>query len=609
MPTPTRPVHLGSLDATFVRGADGSILVRPTRGLRAYPARLTERLEHWARVAPDRVFMACREHGGDWRRVTYAQALRHVRALGQALLDRKLSEDRPVAILSGNDLEHALLGLAAMHVGVPYAPISTAYSLVSTDSSKLRHILGLLTPGLVFAADGAAYGRAIRAAVPDDVELAVTAHPTNDRPATAFAELLATVPTAAVEEAAAKVGPDSIGKFLFTSGSTGLPKGVVNTQRMLCSNQAMLLEAFPMLEEEPPVIVDWLPWNHTFGGNHNVGLVLYNGGTMYIDDGKPVPSGIAETIRNLREIAPTVYFNVPKGYEELVRYLDREPALRQTFFSRVKMLFYAGAGLAQHVWDELERLAVETTGERIVMMTGLGATETAPFAIVTRPDCTGSGIVGLPAPGVELKLQPNGGKLEARLRGPNIMPGYWRMEALSREAFDADGFYKIGDALAFVDAGDWQKGFRFDGRISEDFKLATGTWVSVGPMRAKLVQRLAPWVRDAVICGHDAGYVAILMLPDAAACAALCPDAEAPLEHALVQAKIRALLRELARESTGSSTRVVRAAFLREPPSIDAGEITDKGSINQRAVIARRAGLVQTLYADPKPPNVISIED
>ncbi|MDE2574090.1 MAG: feruloyl-CoA synthase [Rhodospirillales bacterium] len=609
MSAPTRAVHLGTLDAQFERRADGAILVRPTRPLRAYPARLTERLEHWARVAPDRVFLARREQGADWRRVTYAQAYAQTRALGQALLDRGLSAERPLAILSGNDIEHALLGLACLHVGVPYAPVSTAYSLISTDFSKLRHIVNLLTPGLVFAADGAAYGPALRAVVPPGIEWAVHANPPQGRPATGFAELLATVPTPAVEAAAARVGPDTVAKFLFTSGSTGVPKGVINTQRMLCSNQAMLLEAFPVLAEEPPVIVDWLPWNHTFGGNHNVGLILNNGGTLYIDDGKPMPGGIEESIRNLREIAPTIYFNVPKGYEELVAYLEREPELARTFFSRVKMLFYAGAGLAQHVWDALERLAVATTGERIIMMTGLGATETAPFAIVTRPDCTGSGIVGLPVPGVELKLLPNGGKLEVRLRGPNIMPGYWRMPEVTQASFDEEGYYRIGDALAFVDEADWQKGFRFDGRISEDFKLSTGTWVSVGPLRAQLVQHLAPYVRDVVIAGHDADEVCILMLPDLAACAASCPGAADPLSDARLRDELRGRLVALARASTGSSTRVVRAAFLRAGLSIDDGEITDKGSINQRAVLASRRALVERLYTRPLAADIISIED
>jgi len=603
---PARPVQLGDLDAIFEQPGDGTIRVRPGRPLRAFPGRITERLLHWAAKTPDATFIARRDNGGDWRRISYAQALQSARAIGQALLDRGLSAERPVAILSGNDLEHAMLGLACLHAGIAYAPISPAYSLLSADHSKLRHVLGLLTPGLVFAASGTQFGRAIAAVVPSDVEVVVTQDPLTDRPCTLFADLLETVPTPDVEQAFDRIGPDTVCKLLFTSGSTGLPKAVINTQRMLCSNQAMLLECFPVLEHEPPVLVDWLPWNHTFGGNHNVGIALFNGGTLYIDDGKPVPSGIAETVRNLREIAPTIYFNVPKGYEELVHYLEREPELRAMFFSRIKMLFYAAAGLAQHVWDALERLAVETVGERIIMMTGLGATETAPFALSTLPDRASSGLIGLPAPGVELKLIPNAGKWELRLRGPNITPGYWRNEAQTRAAFDAEGYYCIGDAVAFVDDHNWQLGFRFDGRISEDFKLSTGTWVSVGPLRAKLIQRLAPFVRDAVITGHDQDDVGAILLPDMTECAKLDPTA--PLDSQRLTEILRERLQSLAGESTGSSTRVTRATFLRDAPSIDAGEITDKGSINQRAVIARRAALVAELYAAEPGPHVLTIE-
>ena len=612
---PTRKVRLGSPDVSITYRPDGSILLRPTGTLPRYPARLTERLEHWAAQAPGRVFLARRDGGGVWRRVTYAEAYATVCRLGQALLDRGLSADRPVAILSGNGIEHALLGLAAMHVGVPFAPISPSYSLLSRDYIKLLHIINLLTPGLVFSETFTGFAAAIAATVPADATLVLAGDLPAARPATAFSALAATAPTAAVAAAAAAVGPDTVAKILFTSGSTGSPKGVINTQRMLCSNQEMLRTSLAFMADEPPVIVDWLPWNHTFGGNHNVGLVLWNGGTLYIDDGKPTPAGIAETVRNLREIAPTIYFNVPKGFEELVTYLRVEPALRQRFFSRVKLLFYAGAGLAQHVWDALEELAIGTVGERIVMLTGLGATETAPFAIVCRPDMTGSGIVGLPVTGNDLKLVPNGGKLEARLRGPNITPGFWRQDDLTRAAFDDEGYYKLGDALKFIDPARPQLGLLFDGRISEDFKLATGTWVSVGPLRARLLEALAPYVRDVVIAGLDRDYIACLLIPDIAACRAvstgLAGDAGSAdvLAHPALRTVLGRTLTTLAGAATGSSTRVRRALLLHEPPSIDAGEITDKGSINQRAVLARRAGLVAALYAGPPPADAICIED
>ncbi len=613
MERPTRAVALGATDATFTERPDGSLLVRPTAPLAPYPDRLTDRLVHWATVAPDRRFLAQRDAGGDWRALTYAETLARVRAIGAALLTRGLSAERPIAILSGNDIEHALLALAAMHVGIPYAPISPAYSLISQDFSKLRHCLALLTPGLVFAADIGRYGRAIAAAVAPDAEVVTTSGQPEGRRALPFAELTAT-PGGAVDGAVAAVTPDSVAKILFTSGSTGTPKGVINPQRMLCSNQAMIGASMRFLAEEPPVMVDWLPWNHTFGGNHNVGIALYNGGTLYIDDGKPTPAGMAETVRNLREIAPTVYFNVPKGWEELVVWLRREPALAERFFSRVKLLFYAGAGLAPHVWSELEELAMAACGERIVMLTGLGSTETGPFALCTRADCTASGIVGLPVPGVELKLAPVDGKLEARVISPAVTPGYWRQPELTAQAFDDEGFYRFGDALRFVDPADRGKGFFFDGRINEDFKLTTGTWVSAGPLRARLVAELAPYVRDAVIAGRDRDYVAVLLFADADACRGLCPDL-GPAADALqvlrdprVHRHLRQMLAALADAGTGSSNRVLRALVLEEPPSIDAGEATDKGSINQRAVLDRRQALVEVLYQDPPPPAVIAIE-
>ena len=611
----TRPVRLGSPDVAFERLADGTIHVRPRHALPPFPGRLTERLEHWAAAAPGRAFVARRDHGGPWRVVTYGAAWQAVQALGQAILDRGLGPERPIAILSGNGIEHLLLGLAALHVGVPYAPVSPAYSLISKDFLKLRALMDILRPGLVFAEHGAAFAAALAATVPHATELAVVEAPPADRPAMLFDALLATRPTPAVAAAAARVGPDTVGKILFTSGSTGTPKGVINTQRMLCANQEMLRCSLAFMADEPPVIVDWLPWNHTFGGNHNVGLVLYNGGTLHIDDGKPTPAGIAETVRNLREIAPTIYFNVPKGFEELVTYLRAEPALRATFFSRLKLMFYAGAGLAQPVWDALDELAVATVGERITMLTGLGATETAPFAIVCRPDVTGSGIVGLPVTGNELKLVPTGGKLEARLRGPNITPGFWKQPEATRAAFDEDGYYKLGDALKFIDDARPDLGLLFDGRISEDFKLATGTWVSVGPLRAALLDALAPFVRDVVIAGINRDYVAAWLIPDLAACRAACTDLPAEagtaavLTHPALRARLRATLTRLAAAATGSSNRVRRALLLEEPPLIDAGEITDKGSINQRAVLGRRAALVEALYAEPPSPIIISAED
>ncbi len=609
---PVRKIKLGPRSVLVSRLADGAIVMRSPQPLGPYPARITERLARWARETPERVFLAKRDPAGAWRTVTYAEAFDLARRLGQAMLDRGLSAERPLVILSGNDLEHGLLALAALHVGVPYAPISPAYSLITKDFAKLRHAMGLVSPGLVFAARGEPFAKAIAASVPDSAELVVTEAPPPGRGASLFAHLAATEPTAAVDRAHDETAPDSVAKILFTSGSTGAPKGVINTQRMLTSNQQMMLETMPVLAEPPPVIVDWLPWHHTFGGNHNFGLVLYNGGSLYIDDGKPMPSLIEPTVRALREIAPTLCFNVPKGFEALIPYLRREPALREKFFSRLKMLFYAAAGLPQHIWDALDELAVEACGERILMITGLGATETAPFAIAANWEGARSGMIGLPAPGMELKLAPVGEKLEARVRGPNVTPGYWRNPEATAAVFDEQGYYCMGDAVRFVDPEDPQKGLMFDGRLAEDFKLSTGTWVSVGPLKAKLIRHCAPLVLDLVLAAPDRDDVTALILCDLPACRAACgaaPEASdvEVLRSPALRARFQAMLDSLAAESTGTSSRVLRAILLEEPPSMETSELTDKGSINARAMLAHRAALVEELYAAEPSPRVIAV--
>ena len=628
----------GSLSANFTVQADGVTLVTSTEPLRPCPPRLTDRLLHWAAVAPDHTLAAKRHQGGGWRRISYAQALHSARGIAQALIDMKLSVDRPVACLSDNDLEQLLLGLGAMLAGVPFAPISAAYSTVSQDHGKLRHILGALTPGLVFASSASAYGRAITATVPADVTVVLTSGRIEGRTTLSFDDLLATVPTAQVDEAHAKVGPDTIAKFLFTSGSTQMPKGVINTQRMLCANQQMILQCFPSLglESAPksgasrqaprghqgplpgpsgqensgtslrvperPVLVDWLPWSHTFGGNHNVGLTIYNGGTLYIDEGKPTPALIGETLRNLREIAPTVYFNVPKGFEEIANALETDAALRDRFFSRVKMLFFAGAGLSQPVWDKLDRMAELACGERIRMLTGLGMTETAPFAVCANGPEVKSGHIGLPAPGMTLKLVPVDGKLEVRYNGPNVTPGYWRAPEQTAASFDAEGYYASGDALKYIDPEQPQKGFAFDGRIAEDFKLATGTFVSVGPLRARVIATGAPCVQDVVVAGINRNEIGLLIFPVPGACRELAGAApDTPTLDVLAAPAVRQFFQDLAdalyRSGTGSATRVARSIVLVDPPSIDRGEITDKGSINQRAVLLHRDALVEHLFA------------
>ena len=562
------------------RRDDGTLLLRSPQRLGPYPRAVGEWLAHWAGAAPQRTFLAERD-GDGWRRLSYAEALDAARRIGQSLLERGLDAERPVAILSDNGIDHALIALGAMHVGVPVAPVSPAYSLMSKDFAKLRHIFELVRPGLVFAADPAKFGPALEAV---------------GAASTPVAELLGSEPTRRVDEAFAAVGPDTVAKILFTSGSTGLPKGVVNTQRMLCANQQMLAQTWPFVEDRSPVVIDWLPWNHTFGGNHNFNMVLRNGGTLYVDGGKPVPGLVETTVRNLKEVPGTMYFNVPRGYDLLLPYLEKDAALRATFFRDLDMLFYAAAALPQNLWQRIEELALEEKQGRLAMLSAWGSTETSPLATSVHFHMDRAGVIGLPVPGCELKLVPSAGKLEVRVRGANVTPGYYRRDDLTRAAFDEEGYYRIGDAVKFADPDDPAKGIEFDGRIAEDFKLSTGTWVHVGALRVKLIAAANPLIQDAVITGHDRNEIGALLFLNPAAASGLAPEA--------LRERLQQVLRGLAQDS-GSSTHPVRLLVMTEPPSIDANEITDKGYMNQRAVLERRAALVEKLYSNA--PEVISI--
>jgi feruloyl-CoA synthase len=597
----------GPPEVIVERRPDGVMLARSPHPLGSYPRAATDWLDHWGTVAPERVFLAERERGtGSWRKVTYAEARAAARSVAQGLIDRKLDTERPVAILSGNSVDHALVGLGAMIAGIPYAPVSAPYSLVAKDFAKLKAIIALLTPGLVFVDDGAPFAAALDAAVAPEIEVIAGLNPPKSRRSTTLEALLAVKARSEVDSAQAKVGPDTIAKLLFTSGSTGTPKGVINTHRMMTANQAMLRGVNPSYCAEPPVLIDWLPWSHTFGGNNNFNLVLANGGSFFIDDGRPLPGAIEATVRNLSEISPTVYYNVPRGFEMLLPYLQKDEALRASLFARLQAFCYAGAALSPHVREGYETLGLETIGEVVPMLTSFGSTETGPSAISVTERAREPGVVGIPNPGVEVKLVPNAGKLEARVKSPSVTPGYWREPKLTEAVFDDEGYYKFGDALRFANENNPEHGFLFDGRVAEDFKLATGTWVSVGPLRARFVAHCAPYVTDVVVAGHDRDDAAALVVPNLAACRELAdaPSRDAAPTQILACEGVRkaflSLLKTFNAQAGGSSGRFARLILMDDPPSLDTGEMTDKGSVNQRAVLSRRAAMVDELYA-PKP--------
>jgi feruloyl-CoA synthase len=569
------------------RQADGTLILRSPESLRPFARCLGDFLERWAAEKPDAVFLAQRS-GDVWRKITWSEARRQVHAIATALLARGVSVEHPIAVLSDNSIEHGLLALAAMHIGIPIAPISPAYSLISKDFAKLKTIVDLIEPRLVFVDNVQQFARALDAISHHDFELIST----DD-----FGRLTQQIDHSGVASALAAVGPDTIAKFLFTSGSTGQPKAVINTQRMLCSNIQSRAQTWPFLEEEPPIIVDWLPWNHTFGGNNDFGVVLGHGGTLYIDGGKPVPGLIETTVRNLREISPTICYNAPRGYDALLPFLENDAELRRSFFARLKVILYAAAALPADVWDRLERLSILESGKRVWMTSAWGSTETAPQVTIVHFESVRTSVVGLPSPGYELKMVPvnAAGKYELRVRGSNVTPGYWKRDDLTAAAFDEHGFYKMGDAGRFADPDDPSKGIEFAGRLAEDFKLTSATWVHVGALRVRAIAALAPIALDVVIAGHDRDEVGFLVFPKP--------------ETAVLDPKVRECLRRgmiaLRNEGGGGTTYATRAVLLEEPPSIDAGEITDKGYINQRAVLERRAALVERLYAQPCDESVI----
>ncbi|MGZ9112291.1 MAG: feruloyl-CoA synthase [Rhodoplanes sp.] len=609
--TPVRAIDFAPVDLVRTDAPHGAVLLRTRASLAPYEPSLVRVFRAAVETAPSRLFLAERR-GDGWRTITYEEARSDVDAIAAALIERGLSADRPVMILSGNAIDHALLMLAALSAGVPVAPISAAYSLQSQDHQNLRYIYDLLDPGLVYVADTAPFAKALAAIDLSRAELVASANGANLDSVTPFAALAASHPGPALEATVAGIGPDTIAKILFTSGSTGLPKGVINTHNMLTANQQAIVQVWPFLQDQPLVLVDWLPWNHTFGGNHNFNMVLRNAGTMYIDAGKPMPALVGETVRNLSEVSPTVYFNVPAGYAALLPYLEKDEALAQSFFSRLRLIFYAAAALPQDLWTRLETVAARTAGERIPMTSSWGGTETAPLSTSAHFLIDRAGVIGVPVPGVELKLVPTEAKVEVRVRGPNVTPGYWKRPDLTREAFDPEGFYRPGDAVRFADPMDHAKGLVFDGRLAEDFKLTTGTWVHVGSLRIGTIGTCSPVIQDAIVAGADREFVGILAWLNVAGCQALL-GADAPASpaelacHPRVREHVAGAVARWNEEHGSSSTRIRRIILLSDAPSIDANEITDKGYINQRRALERRRADVERLYRTTPGPEVMMI--
>jgi feruloyl-CoA synthase len=607
-PAPLRSIAYAAPRIVYERADDGSLRCRSSETLAPHHPSLARLFHAAVERKPEGLFLAERPAGGAWRKLTYATARQIVDALAQGLLERGLSAERPIIILSGNSIDHALLTLAGHTAGIPVAPISVAYSLQSQDHAKLKHIAELLDPGLIYVADTGPFAKALAALDLTKAELVASRNGASLDGVTALEEMAQSRPGAALDKAIASIGAETIAKVLFTSGSTGLPKGVINTHGMLTANPQQLAQIWPFLDEAPLVLLDWLPWNHTFGANHNFNLVLRHAGTLFIDGGRPVPALISETVRNLSEVSPTIYFNVPAGYAALLPFLEGDEALARSFFAKLRLIFYAGAALPQDLWERLEAVALRTTGERVPMTSSWGTTETSPLSTAAHFMIERAGPIGVPVPGVELKLVPTGDKLEVRVRGPNVTPGYWKRPDLTRAAFDAEGFYQPGDAVCFADPAEPANGIVFDGRLAEDFKLTTGTWVAVGVLRVGVLAAASPALQDAVIAGENRAAIGMLAWLNAAGCGKLA-GCDAPLaelaRHPAVREHVAGAIRQWNAGHPGSSERIARVLLLPDMPSIDANEITDKGYINQRLALARRKADVERLFATVPDPDVI----
>ena len=599
--------NLPQVKVLVTPSADGSLVVESEMTLDKYPETLLEKLVFWANKTPNQIFLAKRPAPGKpWETLTYKEALKLTHHIACGLRKFNLSDDRPIAILSENDLEHALMSLGSSLAGIPYAPISVAYSLQSQDFGKLKHAFNLITPGLIYATDSERFGKAISTVASEDCKVILKSGQIDNKQTMSWQDLIHSEIDESLESLMSKINADSIVKFIFTSGSTKLPKAVINNQRMICSNQEMILKSMPFLSDKPPVFVDWLPWSHTFGGNHNFYMALFNGGSLYIDDGKPLPHAIGQTLDNLREISPTVYFNVPKGFENISHALKTDTALRENFFKDLKLMFYAGASLPAPVWASLFETSEIAIGKRVPIITSLGMTESAPAAIIVNRVGIKPGEIGIPMAGVQIKLVPSADKMEARYRGPNITPGYWRMPEEGKDAFDEDGWFRTGDALKLVDINNPDLGLAFNGRTGEDFKLDSGTWVCTTSLRNLVTQHAAPYIMDTVIAGHDRSEVSAIIVPNIEQCRKLVdsipPDADPKmiLRHPQFLTWLQNLADTLSKQSTGGANRIARWLAIETPLSLDRGELTDKGSINQRMVISNNPQLVKALYGEEK---------
>jgi feruloyl-CoA synthase len=611
---PVRSITYAPVDVSLVKAADGSLRYASRAPLDPYDPSLANLFRSAVERAPQRIMIAERE-GDGWRTVRFEHARTIVDALAAALLERGLSADRPVMVLSANSVDQALLMLASYTAGVPIAPVSVAYSLQSQDHGKLKFVAKLLTPGLIYVADTGPFAKALAAVAASGAEIVTSRNSANLEGVTLLDDLMKTKPTRAVDETVARIDGDRIAKFLFTSGSTDVPKAVINTHRMLTANQQSLSQIWPFLREEEDhfTLVDWLPWSHTFGGNHNFHMALKHAGTFYIDAGKPVPALVEQTIRNLAEVSPTIYFNVPAGYAAILPFLEKDPALAKTFFAKLRMIFYAAAALPQDLWTRLEAVSVRATGQRVPLTSSWGATETAPAVTATYFPLDRAGVIGVPMPGPELKLVPTGDRWEVRVKGPNVTPGYWRSPDITKKAFDEDGFYRIGDAVRFADPNNPAAGLVYSGRLTEEFKLTTGTWVLVGALRVGLLSAMSPIVQDVVIAGEGCDHLRIMAWLNVAGCRQLLGD-DAPSTAAefarnpSIHDHIRESLKRWNSENTGQSTRIRSALLLGDAPSIDVGEITDKGYINQRAALLNRKAELERLFGTETHPDIVHVD-